>query len=85
MIGIKNLKDEIMVLFQFFSRYMRGLFFVLLAILRKLQFLSVCLVDARVIIGLSTFLALHSYNNSSSFFLCHGNKVIINKAILNDG
>ncbi len=64
---------------------MRGFFLVLLAILFQFQLLSLCLVDARVIIGFSTFLALHSYNDSSSFFLGHENKVIINKAILNDG
>ena len=63
-----------MRLFQFFSRYVRGLFLVLLAILFQLDFLSIRLVDARVIIGFSTFLALHSLNNSSSFFLFHSSK-----------
>lgn len=60
---------------------MRGLLLVLLAILLQIQLLRGSLVQARVVVGLSALLALHSDNDSSSFFLCHGNKVIINKAI----
>ena len=65
---------------------MSSLFLVLFAIFCQFQFLSICFVYTRVIIGFSAVLTLHCDYDSSSFFFSHKNKVIIiNKGILNDG
>ena len=72
-------------LFQFLSRYMRCFFLILFTVLCQCQFLSICFVYTRVIVGFSTVFTLHCNNNSSSLFLCHKIRIIINKAILNDG
>gem|GEM_PF-3532527 len=64
---------------------MSSLFLILFAVLTEFQFLSLCLINASVIVCFSTFLTLHCDNNSSSLFFGHSGKIIINKDILNDG
>ena len=47
--------------------------------------MSICFIYTRVIIGFSAVFTLHCDYDSSSLFFGHRNKIIINKAILNDG